>query len=46
MEYIDNSLDSAEKLFESNGRNYPYKIQIAIKTLWFFPGKNRKGIKT
>jgi len=30
MEYIDNSLDSAEKLFEINNR-YPYKIQLSIK---------------
>jgi len=31
MEYIDNSLDSAEKLFEVNGLAYPYKILINIK---------------
>ena len=30
MEYIDNSLDSGEKLFESNNRKYPYKVQISI----------------
>ncbi len=29
MEYIDNSLDSGEKLFENN-RKYPYKVQISI----------------
>lgn len=31
MEYIDNSLDSAEKLFEASNGVYPYKIQISIK---------------
>ena len=30
MEYIDNSLDNAEKLFDNNNRKYPYKIQINI----------------
>lgn len=30
MEYIDNSLDSAEKLFEENN-HYPYKILISIE---------------
>lgn len=30
MEYIDNSLDSADKLFEKNGGNYPHKIIINI----------------
>ena len=30
MEYIDNSLDSAEKLFNLNNK-YPYKIQINIR---------------
>jgi len=31
MEYIDNSLDSAEKLFSLNNNSYPYKIQINIR---------------
>lgn len=31
MEYIDNSLDSAEKLFNNNNRQYPYQIQINVK---------------
>lgn len=31
MEYIDNSLDSAEKLYEANKNVYPYKIQITVK---------------
>jgi hypothetical protein len=31
MEYIDNSLDSAEKLYASDGKNYPYKIKISVK---------------
>lgn len=30
MEYIDNSLDNAEKLFDNNNRKYPYRIQINI----------------
>lgn len=30
MEYIDNSLDSAEKLYEANGNKYPYKIEIVV----------------
>ena len=30
MEYIDNSLDSAEKLYENNASKYPYKIQITV----------------
>lgn len=30
MEFIDNSLDSAEKLFENNDRKYPYQIQISV----------------
>ena len=31
MEYIDNSLDSAEELFEENNKKYPYQILINIK---------------
>lgn len=31
MEYIDNSLDSAEKLYEANNGAYPYKIEIVVK---------------
>lgn len=31
MEYIDNSLDSAEKLYEANNGAYPYNIKITVK---------------
>lgn len=31
MEYVDNSLDSAEKIFEDNGRKYPDKISINVR---------------
>lgn len=31
MEYIDNSLDSAESLFEKNNDSYPYPILINVK---------------
>lgn len=41
MEYIDNSLDSAEKLFDDTTQSYPYKIRIVasinshLKTVTF-----------
>ncbi len=30
MEYIDNSLDSAESLFDQTNQSYPYKLNISI----------------
>lgn len=30
MEYVDNSLDSAESLYENNKRSYPYNVKINV----------------
>src|SRR5437016_2796656 len=30
MEYVDNALDDAEKLYRANGEAYPYEIRIEI----------------